>query len=306
MSNLLELTRRAKGMAAIVGQDFYDNDPLLRTIPIIEIGKGTTSGGWNEVTGLPTPQNRAANSDYTRNQATTKHLQKQLKLYGGKVGIDYALKARMGVQATAIELESQIFAIRSAIVNDFFNGSSTTNPLQMDGLKSFLPTTTAGRIDRGYVTNNGGAALSRIKLDETIDEVRARPFDGTRGKIIFCDYRVPKMLGRYADTLAQFGKDVFGMPVLAYDGIPLIPIYQNQSDSDILGFGESGSTSSLFVVNLDLNAVSLMSGDEGILTREEKDGSKDVEQVDWWITAKIQGKRNAARLYNFTNATAVA
>ena len=63
---------------------------------------------------------------------------------------------------------------------------NATDVEQFDGLKTQLPTATAGRIDRGYIVDNGGAALSRKKLDDLVGNV-----DDSDNPVLLMDKMTP-------------------------------------------------------------------------------------------------------------------
>jgi len=111
---------------------------------------------------------------------------------------------------------------------------------------------------------------------------------------------------QYGDTLITFDKNEFGVAVPRYGDVPIIPIRRNNLNADILGFGESGSTSSLFVANLSESAVSWLSGQAGIMTRQTQTGSQDEYQVDWMAAVLVQGAYNLTRLSGFTKAAMVS
>lgn len=303
--NLLEMQKladaRGDAYAAMVAANFLENEAFFGAMEFVEFG-GSMTYGWNEEKSLPTAQSRAINGDYTENNGETKAMQEGLKAYGGLIGVDRMAAQQLGDGIVMSKQESQIKAIRLKIMNDFFNGSSSSDVTQMDGLKTILPTTTAGRVDRGYVVNNGGAALSRKKLDEALANT-----DIDAGAVIFADKQVPYLINQYGESLVTFDKNEFGAPVARYGDIPIIPIDRNNLNSKILGFGEAGSTSSLFVANIGMDKVGMLSGVGGMsASPTEQSGSKDKYQVDWLIAALVQGDYNLTRLYNFTNTSMVA
>jgi len=303
--NIVEMQRladmREDNMASMVIQNFMENEAFFGVAQFIEVG-GSFSYGWNEEKTLPTASNRAINSNYTASNGETKPMQEALKVCGGVVSFDRLAVQQLGNDIVMKKQEAQIKAIRLKILNDFFNGSSLTDPLAFDGLKSFIPTTTAGRVDRGYVVNNGGAALSRVKLDELIANTDV---DGST--VMFADKTVPFFMRQYGDTLITFDKNEFGVPVARYGDIPIITVDRNNVNSKILGFGESGSTSSLFVANMDIDKVAMLSGAGGMLSSPTvASGSQDAHQLDWLLAVALQGQYNAGRIYNFTAATMVA
>lgn len=303
--NIVEMQRLAEmredNMASMVIQNFIENEAFFGAAQFIEVG-GSFSYGWNEEKTLPTASNRAINTNYTAANGETKPMQEGLKLIGGVISVDRVAVAQLGQDVVMKKQEAQIKAIRLKILNDFFNGSSLTDPLAFDGLKSFIPTTTAGRVDRGYHVANGGGALSRTKLDEAIANT-----DTDASTVIFADKQVPYFMRQYGDTLITFDKNEFGVPVARYGDIPIITVDRNGSNAKILGFGESGSTSSLFVANMDIDKVAMLSGAGGLLSSPTvSSGSQDAYQMDWLLAVALQGAYNCARVSGFTAATMVA
>lgn len=302
--NIVEMQRladmREDNMASMVIQNFMESDAFFGVAQFIEVG-GSFSYGWNEEKVLPTASNRAINGTYTASNGETKPMQEALKVCGGVINMDYLAVAQLGSEIAMKKQEDQIKAIRLKIVNDFFNGSSLADPLAFDGLKSFIPTTTAGRVERGYHVANGGGALSRIKLDEAIANT-----DTDSSTVIFADKQVPFFMRQYGDTLITFDKNEFGVPVARYGDIPIVTVDRNNLNAKILGFGESGSTSSLFVANMDINKVAMLSGAGGLQSRPTQLAGQDVQQMDWLLAVALQGAYNCTRLSGFTAATMVA
>jgi hypothetical protein len=303
--NIIELQKlaaaRGDNMSDMIIQNYVENEAFFGAMEFIEFG-GSMSYGWNEEKTLPNGENRGFNENYVGANGETKPMQEGLKIYGGKISVDRLAVAQLGNEIVMKKQESQMKAIRLKIMNDFFNGSSATDIKQMDGLKSFLPTATAGRIERGYIADNGGAALSRKKLDEIIGNT-----DTDGNTVIFADKMVPFYINQYGESLVTFDKNEFGVPVARYGDVPIITVDRNSTNAKILGFTEASNTSSLFLANLDVDKVAMLSGAGGMLTSNpEASGSNDIYQNDWLLAVALQGQYNAARLHNFTAATMVA
>jgi hypothetical protein len=303
--NILEMQKladaRGDAYAAMVAQNFMENEGFFGAMEFVEFG-GSMSYGWNEEKTLPSAQSRSINADYTQDDGETKAMQEGLKAYGGLIGVDRMAAQQLGSDVVSAKQASQIKAIRLKIMNDFFNGSSATDKTQMDGLKSILPTTTAGRVDRGYVVANGGAALSRKKLDEALANT-----DIDSGAVIFADKQVPYLINQYGESLVTFDKNEFGAPVARYGDLPIITVDRNSLNAKILGFSEAGSTSSLFVANIDVDKVAMLSGTGGLTASPtEQSGSANKYQVDWLISLMVQGDYNLTRLSGFTNTSMIA
>jgi len=303
--NILEMQKladaRGDSFAAMVASNFMENEAFFGAMEYVEFG-GSMSYGWNEEKTLPSAGSRAINSDYTENNGESKQMQEALKAYGGLIGVDRMAAQQYGNEVVMAKQEAQIKAVRLKIMNDFFNGDSSSDSTAMDGLKSILPTTTAGRVDRGYVVANGGAALSRKKLDEALANT-----DIDAGAVIFADKQVPYLINQYGESLVTFDKNEFGAPVARYGDIPIIPVDRNNLNAKILGFTEAGSTSSLFVANVGIDKVAMLSGAGGITASPtEQSGSKNKYQVDWLTSVMVQGDFNLTRLAGFTNTSMIA
>lgn len=302
--NLVELQRiaqsRGDNMSDAIIQNFLETDAFFNAVKFVPFG-GSFNYGWNEEKTLPTASTRSLNADYTATAGETARMQEALKVYGGKISVDSVMSNQLGMEVVMKKQESQMKAIRLKIVNDFFNGSSASDVTAMDGLKSQIPTTTAGRIDKGYVVANGGGALSRAKLDELIGNT-----DVDANSVIFADKMVPFYINQYGESLVTFDKNEFGVPVARYGDIPIITVDRNNLNAKILGFGEAGSTSSLFLTNLDIDKVAMLTGQNGMTSKSTSSGSMDSYQVDWLLALAVQGQYNAGRLAGFTAASMVA
>jgi hypothetical protein len=304
--NIIEMQRladmRGDNMASMVIQNFMESTQFFNRMEFVEFG-GSFNYGWNEEKTLPTAGNRSINADYTASNGETKPMSEALKVVGGKVSFDRLAVQQLGNSIAMAKQESQIKAIRLKIMNDFFNGDSTSDALQYDGLKSFIPTTTAGQLERGYHVANGATALSRIKLDELIGNI------DTEGNstVIFADKMMPFYMRQYADTLLTFDKNEFGVPVARYGDIEIITVDRNNLNAKILGFTEASSTTSMFAVNLGVDKVAMLSGAGGLLSSPTvMSGSQDAYQMDWLLAVALQGKYNAGRISGITAATMTA
>lgn len=303
--NLIESLRQAdaagNNMQAAIISNFLEAEDYFSRAEFTEFG-GSFSYGWKEEKTLPGAGTRSLNADYTVDNGETEERQEGLKIYGGKIDIDAVQRKQLGEEVVMKKQEKQIKAIRLKMLNDLVNGSSATDIEQFDGLKTQLPTTTAGRIDRGYIVNNGGAALSRKKLDELIGNT-----DDSSNPVLLMDKMAPFYINQYGESLVTFDKNDFGAAVARYGDIPIITFDRNNVNTKILGFTEASSTSSIFRLNLNIDEVVMLQGQGGLFAHEaEKSGSKYNYQIDWLLSLAIQGQFNAGRLHNYTALTMVA
>ena len=125
--------------------------------------------------------------------------------------------------------------------------------------------------------------------------------------VIFADKEVPYLINQYGESLVTFDKNEFGAPVARYGDTPIVTVDRNSLNAKILGFTEAGSTSSMFIANIGVDKVGMLSGIGGLTSSPaEQSGSSNKYQVDWLLALMVQGDYNLSRLHNFTKTSMVA
>ena len=159
---------------------------------------------------------------------TTSEKTAQLSIMGGDADVDEFLQQTYSnvnnLRALAIEKKAKAMAYKFNAT--FFEGDSTVNAEEFDGLK---------RLSAGGRTINGGAngaVLTLDKLDELIDMIKpgkpAALFMSKRSR------RKLSSLRRASGNILETGTDAFGRRVTMYDGIP-IEVDDNIPDNETLG-----------------------------------------------------------------------
>lgn len=132
--------------------------------------------------------------------------------------------------------------------NAFFNGDSTVNAKEFDGLRNRL--TGSQVIDMG--NSDGGDALTLDRLDVLIDAVQGGP------EVLFMNKamrRKVNALMRAAGQATETVTDAFGRQINAYAGVPIAVIEDDKDGNLILDFnepdldnGDKETTTSIYAV----------------------------------------------------------
>lgn len=287
---------------ALLIQNFIENSGLMARIPFITIGQGAGLS-WNEEKTLPTSDYRAVNGTISTADGETEERQSGLKILSSELGVDDFIRDQMGDAVAMKKEEAQMKALRLRAENDFFNGSTASNNLQFNGIAAQIGTT-AGQGDRGYVVDNGTTALSQKKLDEALDNIDESP-----NQVLVMNRAMRSNMSQYGQGIFDFGMDAFGKKIAYYGERPVVTVDKNHVLSQILGFTEASSTTSIYVLNLDVDKVAMIQGKNGLkMTPQGRTvgSAKDTWLVEWYLSLIIQGKYNAARIKGITNATMTA
>jgi hypothetical protein len=279
-------------------QNFIENSPLMARMPFITVSQGAGLS-WNEEQTLPTAEYRALNGTISTKDGETKSRQEELKILSSELGVDDFVADQYGSAVKTEKEQAQMKAIRLKVENDLFNGSSLSNNLQFDGLAAQIGST-AGQNDRGYVVDNGTAALSQASLDEALDNI-----EDSDGQVLIMNKTMRSNIGRYSQSLFDFEQDEFGRRTAFYAERPVLTVDKNDLLGQILGFNEAGNTTSIYALNLGLNEVAMLQGNRGLKVTEQgrtKGSAKDSWLVEWYISLAVQGKFNAARIKGITDA----
>jgi hypothetical protein len=299
--NLVEAAKLAANNGetkkAAVIEIFAAESDLLRVMPMLSIAGN--SYAYNVEGTLPGIAFRGINGSFTESTGVINPQTEALKIAGGDLDVDTALIKTMGASVRGYHEAAKARALAREISYILIEGAAATTPAEFDGLKARVPTTGSQA-----VSNDGsGEALSMRKLDETIDKV-----DGATHIIMNkAMLRNIKTFLRAGSTAVEMMEDDFGRPLLSYAGLPILVADRN-GDRAALGFTESSSTTSIFVVNLGVNTYhGIQNG--GIEVRdlgELQTAPKFRTRVEWMCGQVIEHPRAVARLHNIKNLQAVA
>ena len=282
-------------LRAGVIQSFIDHAPILKDLAFSDIPGGAIS--FNREKTLPTSGFRAVGAEYTADGGEIETITEALKIVGGKIEIDRALKAMYGesrqVSAVAMKLKS----IARTINATFFKGDGSAN--SFTGLQA--------RIASGQTVDNGagGAVLSLAKLDAAI---LACEGDNRR---IYANDQMYLALSVAMRTVGlagnlQIAQDAFGSPVMTYAGIPVVRAGKNVDGSEVLAFTETNTSSSIYIVSLSPEGVEgVQRGPLEVYVNRSGEAVTAVEP-EWYVSYLINSPQSAIRLKNITAGTIVA
>ncbi len=173
-----------------------------------------------------------------------------LVIMGGDADVDNFMQQTM---SNTNDLKAQVVASKAKATaysfNDsFFNGDSSVNAKQFDGLKKIAgaPNAAMAYSQTVRAASNGanGAVLDLDTMDAFIDAVKPGKPD-----VLYMSKRTRRKLSslrRASGNLLEVSVDAFGRRVTSYDGIP-VEVDENIGDSESLG-ASANNTSSIYAV----------------------------------------------------------
>jgi hypothetical protein len=251
--------------------EFRKSSYLLDNIPFDDCvsptgGGSTLTYGYTRLVTQPTAEFRPINAEYTASEVQKQRYTVDLKVFGGKFGIDRVL-ANVGgiVDETTLQLQQKIKAA-SALFNDtVINGDSGLDANAFDGLDvaltgsdteynigSMLDLSSAEAIDDNY------KAFIDM-LDEFLMELDDVPtFIAGNTALISKIRAIARRVGQY-----QTSQNEFGQNVTMYGGIPLVDLRSKPGTNDPVAPIAPDGTTSLYAARLALDgfhAISLAGG----------------------------------------------
>jgi hypothetical protein len=231
-----------------------------------------------------------------------------LAIAGGDLDVDTFIVQTEGGARRAIETSMKLKSLALAWAATFFKGDSVASPAAFDGLQRRLIGNQ--RIANGASAN--GNALSLSNLDAAIDQtynpthlamskaMRRRLTQATRNQSIG---------GIMGQTV-----DAFGRQVSTYNGLPILEIDADNTNTQILGFteanpgGGSAVGTSIYVMSL---AMDTLCGLQNGLPRAKDLGEQQSKpayrtRVEWFSAFALRHPRAATRLWGISNAAVVA
>lgn len=273
---------------------FAEENPVLERLPFINIqGSAYTYNREHSLGGIAF---RGINESYTESTGVINPETETLTICGGDSDFDVALVA-MGNGGPDIRAEYDAMKAKALTLNwlkTFFDGDSSSDPREFDGLNRRLDGTTQ------ELGTSGGAPLSLTAIDELIDAVSGRPdlllmSKGMRRKV--------NALMRSADQAIEVVSDAFGRQIPAYASIPIGIVEDDNEGNEILAFDEDDGagntdTGSIYAIRFGLDALHgiqtspLSSRDLGELDT----APKLRRRIEWYSSICIKHPHACARL----------
>lgn len=299
--NLLDVARSSQNdplKAGVIAQ-VASSSALLEILPFENIS-GSAIEYTRENT-LPSVGARSINEAYAEDAGEMEKKKVGLKIIGGDLDVDKAIIEMYGPDQRIIRVQQKIKALAGYANKLLIKGSELSNPEEFDGLQYLLGDTAGDQ-----VIANGDSALSLAKLDEAIDACESP------NAILLSPTMIRRLVTASRTTTVggtiTFDIGSFGERVTKYNGLRLIAIDKDNTETAILPFTETNSTASIYIINASSGYYTgLQNG--GIQVRDlgEIDSAPVYRtRVEWYINQAIWHKRGAVRLKGITNVAVVA
>lgn len=297
---LLEAAKLSTGDVYKAGvlTKYAETSEILRILPFESINGNSLKYNIEET--LPGVGFRGVNGSYTESTGIINPKVESLTIAGGDLDVDKFIVDTMGEDQRSVQEAMKIKALALSWTKTFIKGDSEDDPTTFDGLQKRL------QGDALIANHATGAGLSLAKLDEAIDAV-----DGANALLMSKSVR--RRLTVAARTSSVGGNigytiDEFGRQVTTYNDLPIIIVDKDNENNDILGYTETGSTTSIYVVAFGEGAVSgLQNGGMDVRDIGELQSKPALRtRVEWYSGFGVFAPRSAARLKNITDAAVTA
>lgn len=315
VSNLITLPEYAKGFSnedirRTIIEMFTTYSDVMEVMPF-EALRGSKYVGYREAA-LAQPQFRAVNEASSSGHGIIQPFDEATAIIDHDIDIDRAIVDRHGPERLNYESRMGITAFARLWVDTFVKGDRSTNPRVFDGLN--VRATLFGRLFNNSGAS-GGAPLSLVNLDQTINQVSKK--SGTT--YIFVPFISIPLWIQAARTTSLTGFvmqtwDETGMPKMSYSGHRILTGYPKDDQVPVLQFNEVASgggsavTASLYVMALGegmlrgIQVRPLQPEDVGLL----QDRKTYRTHISWDVSIVDEHKYCFARLTSWTNAPIVA
>ena len=277
---------------------YAETSEILRLLPFESINGNSLRYNVEET--LPGVGFRGVNGAYTESTGIINPKVESLTIAGGDLDVDKFIVDTMGADQRSVHEAMKIKALALAWTKTFIKGDSESDPTTFDGLQKRI------NGDALILNHASGAGLSLAKLDEAIDAV-----DGANA--ILMSKAMRRRLTVAARTTAVGGNigytiDEFGRQVTTYNDLPIVIVDKDNENTDILGFTETGSTTSIYVVAFGEGMVSgLQNGGMDVRDLGELEAKPALRtRIEWYSGFGVFAPRSAARLKNITDAAVTA
>lgn len=283
-----------------VVQVFAETAPIIALCPFQSIAGSAYA--YNREESLPGVEFRGWNEGYSKSTGVVSPHTEVLTLLGGDSDYDTAAIAmQTGDNATRAVYDAlKAKALAAKWQRTFFTGDAATNPKEFDGLERRL----VG--DQVITAGANGAALNLTALDELVDAVAGTPSAIFMRKGTIRAYR--NLLRASGGTTPEhLILPEFGKPVLAHNGVPLLPIEEDTMGNQVLSGeeaqGTNEATCSAYAIRFAADAL------HGVQTApisvrdlgeiDEKPAFRT--RIEWFSAIVLKHGRCAARLKGLTN-----
>lgn len=263
---------------------------------------------YNRESSLPGIGFRGVNESYTASTGVLNPLTESLVIAGGDLDVDKFIVDTMGARQRSVHEAMKIRALGLAWTKKFFKGDTASDPREFDGLQ--IRVTGNQVIDAGATAN--GDALSLAKLDQAIDQT-LNPTHIVMNKALkrrLMQAARNTAIGGYITTV----KNEFGVPVEAYNNLPIITVDLDHEEVEILGFteaspgGGTATSTSIYILGIGESGLSgLQNGEVDVRDLGELQTAPVFRtRLEWYSGIAIFHGRAVTRLRGIKDAAFTA
>lgn len=319
---LLTLPEYAKGLSDPLSrgmiQQFSETSDIMSVLPFKAVQQGRNVFDRN--TALPAMAFRGLNQEPEISHGESQEVQDHCAPISGLLEVDRLKKKRYGERKMVQDMEGQMIRSSELWTQTFFDGDTSSEPREFDGIKRRTTDAGTGSVDGtnkqsrliANSTSSGGAALSLAQLDIAIRRT-ARPSHLIMSPMMQVKFIAAMRNINLTGHVIHY-EDQGGNKVLNYGKLPILSGYDTSETDDILAFNEVGygggaaQTASIYVVSIredglcgiqtsPFEVVPLGHTDRGIFHRN---------LAEWDSGITIEDKYAVTRLSSITNAAIAA
>ncbi len=245
----------------------FRKDALLELIPFDNTvsmnGHTSLAYVYNRIDTPASASFRALNTEYAPQEADTREIKTELKIFGGSFQIDRVVQNSMPGIADMLtfQIGQKIEATKALFSDTFINGDSGSIPRGFDGIDKAVTGSSTEYIPANDIDLSDSTAISQNMhkfmdvLDNMLSEMSGEPH------AILMNRKLKAVMNGIARRSGYFSTndvDAFGRPVTKYAGIPLVTMGDKPSTSTpIIGI-QNGKTS-IYAVRFGLDNVHAIS-----------------------------------------------
>jgi hypothetical protein len=307
---LIEAAKSADDLTRAYIEQYASTTEILMAIGFKNVDGNSYS--YNLEHALPGVGFRGYNEGFDQSIGIMNPQSEAMKMCGRDLDVDMAMIATQGPSVRETQEKQQLKAQALAWTRNFIKGDSSKEPRAFDGLQVRVGGTQLLDIAAA------GGALSLSKMDELIDLV-------DNPTHIIVNKTIARRMSAASRNNAvggfvEFNTESMGKRITTYQGIPIIPVWQDNNDLEIMGFDEASqdasttNNSSIYVVSFDDGMVEGLNfrnneGGYGISVRDL--GELETKpcmrtRIDWHTAIAVQHGRSVARLRGVKDLPVVA
>jgi hypothetical protein len=278
---------------------------ILSNLPFDSISGNAL--GYNREGALPGVGFRGVNEAYTASTGILNPLTETLVIAGGDLDVDKFILDTQGMNVRSTHEAMKVRALSLAWTSKFFNGDTSSDPREFDGLKVRI--TGSQKIQAGTTAN--GTALSLAKMDEAIDQT-LNPTHIIMNKGMARRFAAAARLATVGGYI-QFDIGELGKRPMSYNGIPIITVDLDNAGSSIISNTEactSGTATgtSIYIVSFGNGMFTgIQNGSLSVRDLGELQTSPLYRtRVEWYCGIAIYNGRAATRLWSIADSAITA